>query len=225
MLLSCHQVRTLDRVAIEDYGIPALVLMENAGRGVADVLISLGIAGPVAICCGKGNNGGDGLVVARHLVNQGHEVKVLLFAPLHTLSTEAAVHWHITQRMGIRAAILTDARQIDEQLPGELAQAEWILDALFGTGLTGALRPPFDRVVAMINESQKKVLAVDIPSGLDADTGEPHGPTIRATDTVTFVAGKKGFANPAAAAWLGTVHVVDIGVPKSLIQQVAGELS
>ena len=221
MLLSREQVRTLDRRAIEEYGIPALVLMENAGRGVADVLISLGITGPVVICCGKGNNGGDGLVLARHLANHGHAANVLLFAQPDSLSPESAVNWKIVQRMRIPALVLPDSRQIDERLPAVVSGADWIVDALFGTGLTGPLRPPFDRVVALINGSKARVLAVDIPSGLDADRGQAWGVAIRANHTATFVTEKTGFANPGASEWLGKVHVVDIGVPRCLIEEVA----
>jgi NAD(P)H-hydrate epimerase len=223
MLLSREQVRSLDRRAIEEYGIPSLVLMENAGRGTADVLCSLSAKGPIVICCGKGNNGGDGLVAARHLVNRGLAVKIFLFAELASLSEEAAVHWKIVERMDIPRTVLTDADQPARELPAELARAEWIVDALFGTGLTGPLRPPLDLVAELINLSGKKVLAVDIPSGLDADTGLQLGATVRAAHTVTFVAGKKGFANPAAAQWLGQIHLVDIGAPRRLIEEFLSE--
>jgi NAD(P)H-hydrate epimerase len=93
------------------------------------------------------------------------------------------------------------------------------VDALFGTGLTRALGPPFDEIVAAVNARQRPVLAVDLPSGLDCDTGEPLGPTIRATHTATFVAIKKGFLNPASQPWLGEVHVLDIGAPKKLVDE------
>jgi NAD(P)H-hydrate epimerase len=211
MTLTRNQVREIDRRAIEDYGIPALVLMENAGRGAAEVLVRLGIGGPVVICCGKGNNGGDGLVVARHLVLQGYEVKILLVADARDLSTEAAIHWNIVRRLKIPAASTVT---LDEPaLRHEFANAEWLVDALFGTGLAGPLRPPFDRLVALMNDSEARILAVDTPSGLDCDTGAPLGPTIRAAHTVTFVAPKKGFENPIAGAFLGKVHVVEIGAP------------
>ena len=213
MLLSREQVRQLDRRAIDEYGIPALVLMENAGRGVADVLVSLGHPGPVVICCGKGNNGGDGLVAARHLVNRGWAVKVFLFAAHRnavrrgwgSLAYRAA---HAHPRRSARRR----TRPMRSDLAEELNRAAWIVDALFGTGLTGPLRPPFDQIVALINASEAKMLAVDIPSGLDANTGQPLGPTIRADHTVTFVAAKKGFANPEAVEFLGILHIIDIGV-------------
>jgi NAD(P)H-hydrate epimerase len=210
LTLSREQARAFDRRAIDEIGIPSLVLMENAGRNTASILFAQGVRGPVVICCGKGNNGGDGLVIARHLRNWGAEVRVLLFARPGELSPDAAVHWRVVQNMRIAAQIWQD---LDEaRLTAELSTADWIVDALFGTGLTGPVRAPFDRIIACINASQARVLAVDIPSGLDADTGEPLGATVRAQQTVTFVAPKRGYANPAAASWLGQVHVADIGL-------------
>src|SRR5205085_140757 len=111
---------------------------------------------------------------------------------------------------------------VDEAaLRRELAAAEWVVDALFGSGLQGPVRPPVDRVITAINASGARVLAVDIPSGLDADTGEPVGATIRAHHTATIAAPKKGFANPAAAAWLGQVHVIDMGTPRRLVEETS----
>ena len=210
--MSRDEVRAFDRHAIEQLGIPPCVLMENAGRGAAHVLQSLGIRGPIVLCCGKGNNGGDGLVMARHLANWGCDVLSLLFAKPDELSPEAALQWNIVQKMGLAAQIWAD-KQVDEaKLASVLAGADWIVDALFGTGLTGPARAPADRVIDIINAGGKRVLAVDIPSGLDCDTGEPLGAAIRAEHTVTFVAPKLGYRNPAAAAYTGRVDVVDIGV-------------
>ena len=112
---------------------------------------------------------------------------------------------------------------VDEAaLRRELAAAEWVVDALFGSGLQGPVRPPFDRIIEAINASGARVLAVDIPSGLDADTGEPLGPTIRALHTATIAAAKKGFARPEAAAWLGQVHVIDMGTPRRVLEAASG---
>lgn len=217
MFLTRQQVRAFDRRAIMDFGVPALVLMENAGRGAAELMLTLGARGTVAICCAKGNNGGDGLVMARHLQNRGLVVKVHLFARPDDLSPEAAVHWNIITRARMPTRSWTEVD--DAALAGELHGAAWIVDALYGSGLQGPVRPPHDCVIAAINASPGKVFAVDIPSGLDADTGEPLGATIRARHTATFVAAKQGFANPAALPWLGEVHVVDIGAPRQLLQE------
>jgi NAD(P)H-hydrate epimerase len=215
MLLRREEVRAIDRRAIEEFGVPGVVLMENAGRGAAEVLLSLGVSGPVTIYCGKGNNGGDGFVIARHLDNRGVEVRVLLFARPEELTGDAAINFHIIKQSGL--SFRADLGEDESALNEELSRSAWIVDALFGTGLTGAVRPPFDRVIAAINASGRPVLAVDIPSGLDCDTGQTMGATVRAQHTVTFVAMKKGFAEPAAKEWLGQVHVVDIGAPRVLL--------
>jgi len=218
-LLSRNEVRDLDRRAIEEYGIPGVVLMENAGRGSAEVLRALGPQGPVLICCGKGNNGGDGFVSARHLDNARIPGKILLFEKPQNLAGDAAVNYRIVDKAGLPMVEMALQPLNGEKLRRELAAAEWTVDALFGTGLLGPVRPPFDAVIAAINSTSAQVLAVDIPSGLDCDTGQPLGPTVRAEHTATFVALKKGFTNPAAQPWLGKVHVVDIGIPRVLVNR------
>jgi NAD(P)H-hydrate epimerase len=217
LLLSRAEVRELDRRAIEEYGLPGVVLMENAGRGTAELLVGLGIHGRVQVCCGKGNNGGDGFVLARHLDNQGLPLRVLLFADPQELRGDAATNYRVLDRSGVPIAVHAGASVPEEQVRGELAGAEWVVDALFGTGLAGPVRPPFDRVIALVNESKAKVLAVDLPSGLDGDTGQPMGPTVQAHHTATMAAWKKGFVEPAARPWLGQVHLIDIGVPRRLL--------
>jgi NAD(P)H-hydrate epimerase len=173
------------------------------------------------ICCGKGNNGGDGFVIARHLDNHGVAVRVLLFARPDELTGDAAVMYQIIVRAGlpITASLLGSSEPSAWQV--ELTDADWIVDALFGTGLRGPVRPPYDRVIAAINDSHAKVLAVDLPTGLDCDTGRPLGPTVRAQHTATFVAAKKGFAYSEAQPWVGQAHVIDIGIPRRLVPQGA----
>ncbi|MFO0864102.1 MAG: NAD(P)H-hydrate epimerase [Gemmataceae bacterium] len=209
--LSRDEVREIDRRAIEEWGVPSIVLMENAGRGAAEVLTALQPKGLVLIGCGKGNNGGDGLVVARHLALRGIASRVLLFASPDTLSPDCRVNWQILERLDHPRIVVPqpDHAWFAEQL----AAAESFVDGLFGTGLTGPLRPPLDCIVEAVNVAKLRVMALDLPSGLDADTGLPLGPTIRAERTVTFAAMKKGFANPASREWTGEIHVVDIGVP------------
>jgi NAD(P)H-hydrate epimerase len=216
-LLSRAEVRELDRRAIEEYGVPGVVLMENAGRGAAEILLRLHVQGEVVLCCGKGYNGGDGFVIARHLDNAGAAVRVLLFTAPDELRGDAAINHQIIARSGIPLRVFAGETVDAEALHQELAKAGWVVDALFGTGLTGPVRAPLDGVIAAINSSPARVLAVDIPSGLECDTGEPLGPAVRAHHTVTFVAQKKGFANPAAQRWLGQVHVAGIGAPRALL--------
>jgi NAD(P)H-hydrate epimerase len=218
MVLSREQVRELDRRAIEEFGVPGLVLMENAGRGVAELYRRLAGPSPPIICCGKGNNGGDGFVIARHLDACGVPVRVLLFARPEDLRGDAAVNYQIIAKSGLPIDVFAAAVDA-EALRRELKAAEWVVDALFGTGLSGPVRPPFNQVIQAINDRGTHVLAVDIPSGLDCDSGRPLGPTVRAEHTATFVAPKKGFREAAAREWLGQVHVLDIGAPRVLVEE------
>src|SRR5207248_8475814 len=126
-------VRALDRRAIEEFGVPGVVLMENAGRGAAELLLSLGVRSRVVLCCGKGNNGGDGFVIARHLDRRGVPVRVLLFCPTDQLTGDAAINYHIITRSGLPIRVIPDAAELGRELAG----AEWVVDALFGTGLSG----------------------------------------------------------------------------------------
>ena len=214
--LTREQSRELDRRATEEYHLPSIVLMENAGRGVAERLCCLGIGGRVVICCGGGNNGGDGFVIARHLDLRGYNVHVFVWADVARLQGDAAINFDVLQRSGVHIEISPPAGALGEQL----ATADWIVDALLGTGARGEPRPPVADVIEAINRAGRNVLAVDLPSGLDCDTGAAASHTIRADHTCTFVAPKLGFTNPAALPHLGQVHVLDIGAPRKLVEEV-----
>jgi NAD(P)H-hydrate epimerase len=197
--------------------------MENAGRGVADILGQLGIHGPVLVCCGKGNNAGDGLVLARHLDLRGFQVEVACWHDPSAWTGDAAANAEIARRGGISLQNYQDRRQAFQQ---RIRAADWVIDALLGTGTRGAPRQPFDQVIRDLNaRTTARLLAIDLPSGLDADTGVPQEPTIRANLTCTFVAEKTGFTFPAARACLGEVRVVDIGAPRKLVDEIAREVS
>jgi NAD(P)H-hydrate epimerase len=217
MLLTREEARALDRRAIDEFAVPGIVLMENAGRGMAELLLSLGIAGPVVVCCGKGNNGGDGFVIARHLDNARVPLRALLFADPAELAGDAAVNHTILLRAGVPITVLASTAFDHAILEAELATVNWIVDALFGSGLQGAVRPPFDRIIAAINAAQARVFAVDIPSGLDCDTGQPMGATVRAHHTATVAALKRGFMESAAQEWLGKVHLIEMGAPRRML--------
>jgi len=219
MLLTRHEVRDVDRRAIHDYGLPGVVLMENAGRGAAEWLVELGVHGPVVLCCGKGNNGGDGFVIARRLDFLGFDVRVLVCADPATLTGDAAINYGVLVQAKLSLRILNLPADV-QKLTAELAGAEWIVDALLGTGATGEVREPFLTAIECINASGKQVLAVDIPSGLDCDTGLPLEASVRATATATFVARKVGFDQPAAREFTGQVRVVDIGIPRKLLEEI-----
>lgn len=220
--LTRAQSRRVDRLAMEKYGLSGLVLMENAGRGVADRLCEMGIDGRVVICCGKGNNAGDGFVIARHLDLRGFDVRVLLWAEPAELVGDAAANFHILQQTGVPIEVFSgrhDAARLDEPLAG----AAWIVDALLGTGARGEPRPPIDAVIDQLNAAAVPKLAVDLPSGLDCDTGEPAVHTIRAAATCTFVAAKPGFFVAGAEQYTGELHVLDIGAPPGLVRDVLAE--
>ncbi len=221
--LTRDEVRELDRRAIDGFGVPGVVLMENAGRGCAELLMRLNPERePTVILCGPGNNGGDGFVIARHLDNAGWPVKVHIVAKHNRQAGDADINFDILYTSGIE---FTQYRPDYFDQPHrdlflrQYETAGWVVDALFGNGLTRALGAPFDWLTGIVNESGKPVLAVDIPSGLDCDTGEPLGPCVKATHTATFVAPKRGFLNPASKAWTGEVHVIDIGAPRVLVDE------
>jgi NAD(P)H-hydrate epimerase len=221
--LTREQVRELDRRAIDGFGVPGVVLMENAGRGCAELLMRLNPGRkPTVILCGPGNNGGDGFVIARHLDNHGWPVSVHVIAKHNRTRGDADVNFDILFASGIQ---YTQYRPDLFEQPHrdffrrDYQNAAWVIDALFGTGLDRPLTEPFDWLVGAVNDSGLPVLAVDIPSGLDCDTGEPLGPTVRATHTATFVAPKRGFLNPKSREWTGEAHVIDIGAPRVLVEE------
>ncbi len=214
--LTRQQVREIDRLAAERYHIPSIVLMENAARGVADAcceMLDNNCVGEVLILCGGGNNGGDGLAAARHLHNRGTDVTLALAVDPSRYKGDALVNWQVAQAMGLETI---DARPTAIASSGALL----VIDALFGTGLTEAPREPFGEIVVALERSRLPLLSVDVPSGLDCDTGRPLGPCVRAARTVTFVAEKVGFSSDEAKEYLGEVSVVDIGCPRELIEQV-----
>ena len=218
-VLNREQTREVDRRAVAEYGMSGLVLMENAGRGVADFLCRLGMSGPVVICCGKGNNGGDGFVVARHLDLRGVPVRVLLCAEPQELIGDAATNFGILQKLGVPIEFFGKQHD-DERLKRLLAGAAWVVDALLGTGATGSPRPPIDAVIEGLNDSRLPIVAIDVPSGLDCDTGTAAETTVRARHTCTFVAQKPGFLTPGAERYTGEVHVLDIGAPRRLLEEL-----
>ncbi|MFO7906612.1 MAG: NAD(P)H-hydrate epimerase [Planctomycetota bacterium] len=220
-VLSRDLVREIDRRAIEEYHIPGMVLMENAGRGCTDVLCELGIDGPVAICCGKGNNAGDGLVIARHLDLRGHAAKVLFWSEPAELVGDAGQNYRIARHAGLPMHTLPSAHEAE--LARHLEGADWIVDALLGTGARGEPRTPFDAVIDQLNRHPAKKLAVDVPSGFDCETGQPAKHCFRADHTCTFAAAKPGLVAPNAREWVGELHLLDIGIPSQLLKQFCNE--
>lgn len=231
--LTRHQSRTIDQLAIQRLGIPGVVLMENAGVNATDVVTGMleAVQGnKVAIVCGGGNNGGDGFVIARHLLNASRKVVVYLAADPTKLAGDAAINFNICQRLGVKMMRVDDAQALAEQSP-HWSAADVVVDALLGTGFDAGrgLSELAAKVIDAVNaasasrrrgEAGPMVLAIDVPSGLDCDTGQASEPTVIADATVTFVARKVGFDTPGAADHTGQVFVVGIGVPQSLVDEV-----
>src|SRR5262245_51263999 len=220
-LLTAAEMRAADAAATRTLGVPSLILMENAGRGVADVVrreldaapgATAGTGGGVAIVCGTGSNGGDGFVAARHLARAGIPVRVALTAPAAKVAGDAAAMLAALERMG-GVPVADGAGWTGEaQWRAWLAQAGVVVDAMFGTGFHGALNGVPAAALAAMNAARARKIAVDIPSGLDADTGRAQGAVFRADVTATMGACKLGLYVDAEAP-VGRVEVVELGVP------------
>ncbi len=220
-VVTAEAMHRLDRAAIEEAGIPGMVLMENAGRGAAgEILRSYPriAGGKAAVVAGKGNNGGDGLVIARYLINRGCAVTVFLLAPPEGVAGDARANLEILRRMkgDIREV---GGREAWGKARPELAACGLIVDAIFGTGLSSEVSGLAREVIDDINASGVPVVSVDLPSGLHADTGEILGACVRADLTVTFALPKTGLCVYPGAGYAGRVKVVDIGIPAGLIEK------
>lgn len=217
MGLWCSEIRAADKVAIERFGIPGVVLMENAGGAAAREVFALLVnpsSSSVCIVAGAGNNGGDGFVVARHLAGRGVKVIVLLLAEADKLKGDALINYRIIEKMGLPIILTTgkNPKEVREEVETYAAVSDLIVDAMLGTGAVGAPREPYRSAIEAINEAGKMVVALDITSGLNGDSGEVEDIAIRANLTVTFAAMKKGFTNPAAQGYLGRIVVASIGI-------------
>jgi len=217
-VLTSDEMRSCDTAAVEHYGIPSIVLMENAARGAVDVLERA--FGPAAdawivILCGKGNNGGDGYAMARHLINRGARVDVLTLAPDTAIGGDARVN------LDMLHAIEKEQPRLHVRLAGGSAHLEDLLlrrptcvvDAMLGTGLTTPIKGDIAEIIEVLNSSDIPVFAVDMPTGIDAETGELLGSAVRARCTATMGALKRGLLLRKGREHAGNVHVVDIGMP------------
>jgi hydroxyethylthiazole kinase-like uncharacterized protein yjeF len=216
VVMTKEQVRKVDSWAINTLGIPGVVLMENAGRSCAELIKEKlkDVAAPkVCIFCGTGNNGGDGYVIARHLLNSGFEVVVVICGNREKIKGDAKINLDILERLGrpIEQLNLRDG-DVSAQVKTFADGADMIVDGVFGTGLGGQLRDDYKKLVESINACDCPIMAVDIPSGLECDSGQPLGAAIKADYTVTFVAVKKGFTSGSSSQYTGEIFVASIGI-------------
>lgn len=221
-LVTAEEMRLLDQTAIEEYGIPGVVLMENAGLAVVRVVrdhFSGNMARRrVLIFAGKGNNGGDGFVVARHLANAGCDVKIFLLCKPEELQGDAQTNWKIVRKMNIRYQLILTERDLNVVKVG-LMYTELVIDGIFGTGFRGEAQGTVGKLIDLVNEAGKPVAAIDIPSGLEADTGRVKGPCIQARYTVTFGLPKVGLILEPGARFVGKLVTADISFPRELIRK------
>lgn len=225
--LTVLQSRRVDEVAIHRFGMLGLVLMENAGRGAADFIADL-VNDPakIVVVCGTGNNGGDGLVIARHLHARGLSVYVWIIGDRHKLTADTAANLAILEKTSVPCRWLpasSDTLEITttmQQAIDELQSATLLVDAMLGTGSKGELRGTFAQMAFYANQSSAIRVAIDVPTGLDAQTGSHSPNTIRASHTLTFVATKVGLLALDAAPFVGQLHVLPIGIPPEVMAQV-----
>lgn len=220
-VFSRSQVRDFDRYAMEELKIPGVILMENAGRVLTETLLTTisgnSLASRVLILAGPGNNGGDGFVMARHLQRLSFRVEVIAIGKKDSWKGDAAVNLTILEHLTDETlkVVYFDKDSLNdslERLSQSLAQADVVVDAILGTGAHGEPRFPISKIIQSLNSAMKTVFAVDIPSGLDSDTGEAASQTVRANVTCTLAAFKKGFVCPAATEYTGKIILGDIGV-------------
>ncbi|MBN1256651.1 MAG: NAD(P)H-hydrate epimerase [Planctomycetes bacterium] len=216
--LCCAAVRELDRATIEDYGLPGICLMENAGIGATAVALEM-LAGnknqKTLILAGRGNNGGDGYVVARGLLEMGYPVTIALLSNPEGLRGDALSNYTILTDAGVEVEAVPDN---PERIAELLAGRDLVIDAIFGTGIKGKLTGMARSTVEAVNASGLPVLALDIPSGLNGDTGEVLGVAVKATRTVTFAAVKEGLIKGQGSEHCGGITLADIGAPRELLK-------
>ena len=223
-LVKAFEMQEMDRLTIQQVGIPGPVLMENAGRAAVRFFLEHfkpGTGAHVLCLCGRGNNGGDGYVMARYLHQAGLRISVVVLAPLEKIAGDARLNLEIIRRLGLDIKEVVDPQQWALAAPG-LLEADYIVDGLLGTGLNSNVEGLYRAAIEAINHYQKPVMAIDIPSGLNADTGQIMGVAVRADLTVTFGLPKVGQMVFPGAGLVGRLVRADIGIPKAVEGQVPG---
>src|SRR5205809_262403 len=218
-VLNSTQMRDADRRTIEEIGIPSLVLMENAGRQAAaamEAVYSDLLDRQIAVLCGRGNNGGDGFVIARTLVQRGADVSVFVIGRVGDVRGDARINLEILGRLGVTVVEVADSQAWELHF-SEVSDCTLIVDAIFGTGLNAPVSGLIESVIADVNASAIPVVAIDLPSGLSADSTDPIGPCIDAALTVTLAAPKLPLVLPPAETHAGDIVIADIGIPSEVI--------
>ncbi|PYR70011.1 MAG: bifunctional ADP-dependent NAD(P)H-hydrate dehydratase/NAD(P)H-hydrate epimerase [Acidobacteria bacterium] len=224
-ILNAAQMREADRFTIEEIGIPSLVLMENAGRQVVaaiEAAYEARLNGRVAVLCGRGNNGGDGFVVARTLLQRGIDASVFVIGSLTQVRGDAKTNLDILGRLGVTVVEIGDEQSWELHF-SEISQCTLIVDAIFGTGLKAALGGMMETIVADVNASSLPIVSIDLPSGLSADTPHVIGDCIDASMTVTLAAPKLPLVLPPGEEHAGDVVIADIGIPHEVIDGIEGQ--
>jgi ADP-dependent NAD(P)H-hydrate dehydratase / NAD(P)H-hydrate epimerase len=223
-ILNAAQMREADRYTIEDIGIPSLVLMENAGRQVVAAIEAAyedRLDRRVAVLCGRGNNGGDGFVVARTLLQRGIDTAVFVIGALVDVRGDAKINLDILGRLGVTVVEIGDEQQWELHF-SEISKCSLIVDAIFGTGLRAAVTGMLETVIADVNASDIPIVSIDLPSGLSADTPRLVGDCIDASLTVTLGAPKLPLVLPPGEAYAGDVVIADIGIPIEVFEGLDG---
>lgn len=225
-VLTAAQMRECDRIGIEELGLAGIVLMENAGRTTYQILRQEfpELIGPTVVVAGRGNNGGDGFVVARYLANAGQSVAVLLLASWAQVSGDARVNLELLRQLQVPVYEITHEEALLQHLP-RLQRSSLIVDAILGTGLNSEVKGLYRQAIELINRAPAPVLAIDIPSGLSADTGQPLGIAVRAQVTVTYGWPKLGQILPPGRDLVGRLWQVDISLPPQLAALSSLELA
>ena len=209
--VTAREMKEIDRYTIAECGIPAAFLMENAGRAVAEEVKKLIPEGTISVFCGYGNNGGDGLVAARHLLNEKYDVRIFLAGNPKPFTPETEANYQALVNLKCQPATIRTTEET-KRILGLLSTPDLVIDAIFGIGIRSMLDDFYLTLIRKLNSFDCPVIAVDIPSGLDADTGSPLGLAVKAVMTVTMGFPKSGFKNKGAGEFLGKVVVADIGL-------------
>ena len=223
--VTTEQMREVDRLMIEEYGIVLLQMMENAGRSLARLAASLAAGTPkrgVLVLAGTGNNGGGGLVAARHLINMGSDVRILLSGTLGNLVDVPAHQASILHSMGVE--LLEAKAMAQEPLQRAFAEADLIIDALIGYSLAGAPRGQAASLIELANASGRPIVSLDVPSRIDAGSGRVYEPSIKATATMTLALPKTGLGGSDVRARLGDLYLADLSVPPALYRRLGLEV-